>query len=70
MPEPPKKRLCLRCGTDKEYKEDDVSCEAGHDISLENYLFDRESDLKKKAEERRKKEAPKSLLDNLRGKKK
>jgi hypothetical protein len=68
MPEN-KKRLCLRCGTDKEYKEDDVSCEKGHDIGLENYLFDREKEQRERVEADKKKNAPKSLLDNLRRKK-
>lgn len=65
MPEPPKKRLCLRCNDNKEYKDDDALCGAGHDISLENYLFAREEEqsiARKKAEEAAK---PKSMLGNL-----
>jgi hypothetical protein len=65
MPEPPKKRLCLRCNDNKEYKDDDVSCGSGHDISLENYLFAREDERETKRKEDEKKNKPQSLLGNL-----
>jgi hypothetical protein len=65
MPEPPKKRLCLRCGDNKEYAEDAALCAADHDIALENYLFKREDDQRKKAADDAEKNKPKSLLGNL-----
>jgi hypothetical protein len=65
MPEPPKKRLCLRCNDNKEYKEEDAMCANDHDISLENYLFRREEEHATKAKADADAKRPKSMLGNL-----